>query len=115
MRLTQVAWQDVMTPEQILTLGTTRSSYIRSSEAGRERMQANLRWYLYEHLGYAPGQDIRHPLHDPRVARGAVERAVERGAGAQVKVISRSVLLSNQRRRPSGSTTSWMSEPTGRS
>jgi len=61
MRLTQVAWQDVMTPEQILTLGTTRSSYIRSSEAGRERMQANLRWYLYEHLGYAPGQDIAIP------------------------------------------------------
>ena len=61
MRLTQVAWEDVMTPEQILTLGTTRSSYIRSSPAGRERMQANLRWYLYEHLGYAPGQDIAIP------------------------------------------------------
>ena len=61
MRLTQVAWEDVMTPEQILTLGTTRSSYIRSSPAGRERMQANLRWYLYEHLGYAPGQDVTIP------------------------------------------------------
>ena len=61
MRLTQVAWQDVMTPEQILTLGTTRSSYIRSSEAGRARMQANLRWYLCEHLGHAPGQDIAIP------------------------------------------------------
>ena len=24
-------------------------------------MQANLRWYLYEHLGYAPGQDIAIP------------------------------------------------------
>lgn len=61
MRLTQVAWEDVMTPEQVLTLGTTRSSYIRSSPAGRERMQANLRWYLYEHLGYAPGQDVTIP------------------------------------------------------
>jgi len=61
MRLTQVAWQDVMTPEQILTLGTTRSSYIRSSEAGRARMQENLRWYLYEHLGYAPGEQITIP------------------------------------------------------
>ena len=61
MQLTQVAWEDVMTPEQILTLGTTRSSYIRSSPAGRERMQANLRWYLYEHLGYAPGQDVTIP------------------------------------------------------
>ena len=61
MRLTQVAWEDVMTPEQVLTLGTTRSSYIRSSQDGRGRMQANLRWYLYEHLGYAPGETVTIP------------------------------------------------------
>lgn len=61
MTLTQVAWEDRMTPEQILTLGTTRSSYIRSSEAGRARMQANLRWYLYDHLGYAPGEQVTIP------------------------------------------------------
>ena len=56
MTLTQVAWEDHMTPEEILTLGTTRSSYIRSSEAGRARMQENLRWYLYEHLGTRRGR-----------------------------------------------------------
>ena len=61
MTLTQVAWEDRMTPEQILALGTTRSSYIRSSEAGRARMQTNLRWYLYEHLGYAPGETVTIP------------------------------------------------------
>ena len=61
MRLTQVTWEDVMTPEQILTLGTTRSSFIRSSQAGRDRMQANLRWYLYEHLRYAPGENVAIP------------------------------------------------------
>ena len=61
MRLTQVAWEDVMTPEQVLTLGTTRSSYIRSSGEGRARMQANLRWYLYEYLGYAPGEEVAIP------------------------------------------------------
>ena len=61
MTLTQVAWEDHMTPEEILTLGTTRSSYIRSSEAGRARMQENLRWYLYEHLGYAPGELVTIP------------------------------------------------------
>lgn len=61
MRLTQVTWEDIMTPEQILTLGTTRSSFIRASQAGRERMQANLRWYLYEHLGYAPGENVAIP------------------------------------------------------
>ena len=59
--LTQIAWEDRMTPEQILTLGTTRSSYIRSSEAVRARMQANLRWYLYEHLGYASGETVTIP------------------------------------------------------
>ena len=61
MRLTQITWEDIMTPEQILTLGTTRSSFIRSSQAGRERMQANLRWYLYEHLGYTPGENVAIP------------------------------------------------------
>ena len=61
MRLTQITWEDIMTPEQILTLGTTRSSFIRSSQAGRDRMQANLRWYLYEHLGYAPGKNVAIP------------------------------------------------------
>ncbi len=61
MTLTQVAWEDRMTPEEILTLGTTRSSYIRSSEAVRARMQANLRWYLYEHLGYASGETVTIP------------------------------------------------------
>ena len=61
MTLTQIAWEDRMTPEEILTLGTTRSSYIRSSEAGRARMQENLRWYLYEHLGYAPGEQVTIP------------------------------------------------------
>lgn len=61
MTLTQIAWEDRMTPEQILTLGTTRSSYIRSSEEGRARMQENLRWFLYDHLGYAPGEQVAIP------------------------------------------------------
>ena len=61
MHLTQITWEDIVTPEQILTLGTTRSSFIRASQAGRDRMQANLRWYLYEHLGYAPGENVAIP------------------------------------------------------
>lgn len=61
MTLSQVAWEDRMTPEEILALGTTRSSYIRSSEAGRARMQENLRWYLYDHLGHAPGEQVTIP------------------------------------------------------
>lgn len=59
--LNTAQWIDVMTPEEILDLGTTRASYLRQDEAGRARMQANLRWYLYEHLGYEPGEDVEVP------------------------------------------------------
>ncbi|MCI6556336.1 class I SAM-dependent methyltransferase [Schaalia hyovaginalis] len=60
-RLALVPWTDRMTPEALLELGTTRSSYLRQDSAGRERMQANLRWYLYEHLGHAPGEPVEIP------------------------------------------------------
>ncbi|MCI6410507.1 class I SAM-dependent methyltransferase [Schaalia hyovaginalis] len=60
-RLALVPWTDRMTPEGLLELGTTRSSYLRQDRAGRERMQANLRWYLYEHLGHAPGEPVEIP------------------------------------------------------
>lgn len=59
--LTRVDWTDRVTPEELLELGTTRSSYLRQNQAGRERMQANLRWYLYEHLSFQPGQAIDLP------------------------------------------------------
>lgn len=60
-QLTLIRWDDRVTPEELLDLGTTRSSYLRSTPAGQEKMQDNLRWYLYEHLGYAPGQQIILP------------------------------------------------------
>lgn len=56
-----VTWEEAMTPEQILELGTTRSSYLKQDEAGRRRMQANLRWYLHEHLGRPNGSRILLP------------------------------------------------------
>ncbi len=56
-----VTWEEATTPEQILELGTTRSSYLKQDEAGRERMQANLRWYLHEHLGRPKGARILLP------------------------------------------------------
>ena len=59
--LERFAWEDESTPEEILELGTTRSSYLRSTLAGREKMQANLRWYLYEHLGFAPHSTVILP------------------------------------------------------
>lgn len=54
-------WKDVTTPEQLMELGTTRSSYLRQNAHGRARMQNNLRWYLYEHLNFAPHQPVALP------------------------------------------------------
>lgn len=59
LHLTQ--WTQQLTGRGIERLGTTRASYIRSDEKGRARMQSNLRWYLYEHLGYQPEQVIDLP------------------------------------------------------
>lgn len=59
--LALVEWEEATTPERILELGTTRSSYLRQDAAGRERMQANLRWYLHEHLGRPAGSRVVIP------------------------------------------------------
>lgn len=59
--LRAVPWADVMTPEEIVRLGTTRSSYLRQDPAGRARMSANLRWYLHEHLGRPEGTSVEIP------------------------------------------------------
>lgn len=54
-------WEQPMTPESIIELATTRSYYLRSSDAVRAKVEANLRWYLYEHLGHAAGADVGLP------------------------------------------------------
>lgn len=59
--LTMLAWEDQITPEGLLELGTTRSSYLRQNHNGRARMQDNLRWYLYGHLELSPGQEVMLP------------------------------------------------------
>ncbi|MDO4613637.1 MAG: methyltransferase domain-containing protein [Actinomycetaceae bacterium] len=61
--LTMRVWEDALTPAEVMALARTRSSYLRSSESGRAHMQANLRWYLGDHLGYGPGQPIRLPYY----------------------------------------------------
>ncbi|OKL50174.1 class I SAM-dependent methyltransferase [Boudabousia marimammalium] len=43
-------WCAKLRIEDILRLGRTRSSYLTSPRAQQERMQANLSWYLREHL-----------------------------------------------------------------
>lgn len=73
-------WSDSMDPEQLLELGTTRSSYLRADAAGRRHMQDNLRWYLFEHLGLTAGETVEVPYStllwtSRRVSHGAVVSA----------------------------------------
>jgi SAM-dependent methyltransferase len=54
-------WEDPITPEGIVELTKSRSYYLRASEKHREKVEANLDWYLHEHLGHADGELIRLP------------------------------------------------------
>ena len=60
-RVEVARWEEETTPEELMELATTRSSYLRSDAATRAHMQANLRWYLHEHRGLAPGQCVEIP------------------------------------------------------
>jgi SAM-dependent methyltransferase len=54
-------WAQQITPEGLHELMATRSYHLRATEAVRERMRANLDWYLLEHLGHAPGELLDLP------------------------------------------------------
>lgn len=47
------SWSMELTPAQLHGLMASRSYWLRAKESTRERMTANLRWYLHEHLGHA--------------------------------------------------------------
>lgn len=54
-------WGQRTTPEGLLELAKSRSYYLNASDAVRAKVTANLRWYLFEHLGHAPGEDLALP------------------------------------------------------
>lgn len=54
-------WQDPRPTAEIIALAQTRSYVATASPARRERVRANLDWYLHEHLGHAPGSIIGLP------------------------------------------------------
>ena len=54
-------WEDPITPEGIVELTKSRSYYLRASETLRERVETNLAWYLFEHLGHQPGEPMLLP------------------------------------------------------
>jgi len=57
----RLTWENELTPEQLHQLMHTRSYWLRNGEAIHERMTHNLDWYLYEHMGFKPGQKLRIP------------------------------------------------------
>jgi SAM-dependent methyltransferase len=54
-------WTQPITPEGLHDLMATRSYHLRATDAVRDRMRANLDWYLLEHLGHAPGELLELP------------------------------------------------------
>lgn len=49
------------TTDDLFALARTRSYWLRASEATRAKVAENLRWYLFERLGLAPGQMLPLP------------------------------------------------------
>lgn len=54
-------WSQTMTPEDIMELAKSRSYYLKATEQVREKVMTNLRWYLFEHLGHTPGEELELP------------------------------------------------------
>ena len=54
-------WQDSVTTTDLMELTKSRSYYLRAGEATRAKVLANLDWYLHEHLGHAPDEDLELP------------------------------------------------------
>lgn len=54
-------WSQAMTPEDIMELTKSRSYYLKATEKVREKVMSNLRWYLFEHLGHTPGEELELP------------------------------------------------------
>ncbi len=54
-------WHQNLTTDEIFLLAQTRSYWLRSDEKIRDRVAENLRWYLFDRLGFAPGQLLSIP------------------------------------------------------
>lgn len=54
-------WVDMVEVEHCFELMATRSYWLKANPATREKMEANLSWYLYDRLGFERGQVIPLP------------------------------------------------------
>ncbi|WP_246295273.1 class I SAM-dependent methyltransferase [Arthrobacter wenxiniae] len=57
----ETRWEQVVTPEELLELVKSRSYYLKAGAATRATVLGNLRWYLFEHLGHVPGEELALP------------------------------------------------------
>lgn len=56
-----IPWEDPITPEGLVELAKSRSYYLRASPKRRQKVEDNLAWYLFEHLGHASGETLALP------------------------------------------------------
>lgn len=57
----RTTWTQYLTPEQLYLLTQTRSYWLKSNPGVRAKVTDNLRWYLFERLGFQPGQLLAVP------------------------------------------------------
>ena len=54
-------WEDPMPTQDVIDLARTRSYVITAPEERRQKVLANLDWYLHDHLGHARGARVGVP------------------------------------------------------
>ena len=54
-------WEDPLPTHDLIDLARTRSYVITATEERRQKVLANLNWYLHDHLGHAPGSLVGLP------------------------------------------------------
>lgn len=56
-----LTWEDPMPTQDVIDLARTRSYVITAPEERRQKVLANLDWYLHDHLGHARGARVGVP------------------------------------------------------
>jgi SAM-dependent methyltransferase len=77
-------WEDPRTTQELIDLARTRSYVITAPPERREKVLANLDWYLHEHLGHAPGSEVGMPYRTDLFLFGADAGSARAAASAPV-------------------------------
>ena len=57
----RIKWVQMVTTDDLFRLARSRSYWLRANEAIRDKVEANLSWYLFERLGFDPGDLVPLP------------------------------------------------------